>query len=137
MKTKLEKQFRRRFNLFGFDTETQYTILVFLDLLKVKDYPTYEHSLRVAMLSADIAGYCGYDMKPAFISGALHDIGKALVLPKSLKATIDFHEEDYKEVKKHVLYSCKLLHGILNFTADVVLRHHIWQTNGYPTFNEN
>ena len=114
------------------DADRQSAIRAFLELLRLKDLPTYEHSIRVGLLTKQIGSIMFLDAKALFYAGLLHDIGKALTNPKVLQKTDRFDISDYDEIKNHVPDGYRLLRGHFDFTAEVMWWHHRFQQNKYP-----
>ena len=83
----------------------QKEILVFLDVLKIRDVATYEHSIRVGLLARKIARFMHLDEKV---------------------------QSDTEEIQNHVLDGYRLLRGKFDFSAEIILWHHKFQNNGYP-----
>jgi len=94
--------------------------------------PHYEHSLRVGLLCQKIARHMRLDEKALLLAGLLHDVGKAQTNPATLGKTEGWSENDYDEIKPHVLDSYRMLRGRLDFTAEIILWHHRFQKNKYP-----
>lgn len=108
------------------------TIRSFLAVLKCRDLETYRHSLRVGIVAARIGEHVRMDPKPLLYGGLLHDIGKTLVDPGVLTKRTRFDESDYEAIRSHVMDGYRMLRGILDFTADTIVRHHSFQERGYP-----
>lgn len=104
----------------------------FLNLLKVKDVTTYTHSLLTAFLGVDVAEFISFDPKIFFYAGLLHDTGKLLIPNETLTKKKDFNEDDWREIRKHPLYSYLLLIDTHVFTAIMSLKHHTHQDDPYP-----
>ena len=107
-------------------------VRTFLGLLKLKDTATYEHSIRVGLVSRAIARCMHLDQKPAFYAGLLHDCGKAQTNPATLKKTSGWTPADTAEIMSHVVDGYRLLRGQFDFTAEIILWHHRFQPNSYP-----
>lgn len=131
MKT-LEEQMKEAFSELSISDNNKTSITSYLTILKEKDIPTYEHCIRVGLLGVKIAKHLNLDSKALFFAGALHDIGKALIEPEVLKKNNGFNEEDARKMQKHPEYSYYLLHNVHEFSAEIALRHHRYQENGYP-----
>lgn len=110
----------------------QNTIKFYLELLKEKDNYTYEHSIRVGILGARIAEYKSFDPKALFFPGIFHDIGKIFVNPDILRKKKELNDAEWIEIKNHPIHAYIILKPIHSFSAEVVLRHHRYQENGYP-----
>lgn len=93
---------------------------------------TWEHSIRVGLLCEKIASFMHLDSKALFYPGILHDIGKALTDPQTLKKVEAFQPKDYREIMNHVKDGYRLLRGYFDFTAEVMWWHHRFQPNKYP-----
>jgi len=130
----LEDKLQAKFDEFGLVNQQRDSLMLYLGIVKKRDLETWEHSVRVGLLGADIAQFTHIvEPKGLFYPGLLHDVGKSMVDPKSLKKKKDFGPEDMEEVRKHVMYGYKLLIGIHDFSAWVLLFHHYFQENGYPS----
>jgi HD-GYP domain-containing protein (c-di-GMP phosphodiesterase class II) len=129
----LKEKLEEKFDEFQLVREQRDSLELYLDTIRNKDEETWEHSIRVGIMGADIAEFTHIiEPKGLFYPGLLHDVGKTLVNPKSLKKKKDFGPKDMEELKKHVLYGYKLLRGIHDFSARVLLYHHYYQERGYP-----
>ena len=57
-----------------------------MGLVRNRDTETWEHSIRVGLIGAEVAEFTHIiEPKGLFYPGLLHDVGKALINPKSLK----------------------------------------------------
>ncbi len=130
----LENLLEAEFVELGIEEDNKASIMNYLNLLKRKDVDTYEHSVRVGLLCSRVAKHMHLDPKSLFYPGILHDSGKALVPPETVKKTqgTGFNEKDRALMNKHPEYSYALLRGIHEFSAEVALRHHEYQQNAYP-----
>jgi putative nucleotidyltransferase with HDIG domain len=106
--------------------------MTFLLPLKLKDSQTYEHCLRVGILSRMIGQSMHLDEKALLYAGLLHDLGKILTDLKTLQKTEGWTDRDTEEVKSHVVDGYRMLRGRFDFTAEVILWHHRFQAAGYP-----
>ena len=111
--------------------EAKQDILDKLDLIRSVDTSTYEHSIRVGLLSVRIAPYLNLNKKEALVAGTLHDIGKAYIDPRVLTKK-DFSDQDMQEMKKHTTLGYHILKQDHPLAAQVALRHHMFQENAYP-----
>ncbi len=94
-----------------------------LDQLKQHNEKTYEHSLRVAEYSGEIAGLEGKIKYSAYLGGLYHDIGK-LMIDKNLLDRYKITPEQYAEIKKHVRYGYDFLAAEKPFEACIAGKHH-------------
>ena len=115
--------------------EQQDAIRAILAPLKMKNAATYyhyEHSLRVAFLGRRIAAFMHLDEKALFYAGLLHDVGKMLTDDKTLGKVSGWTSADTEEMKSHPMDGYRLLKGRFDFSAEIIVRHHVFQRNGYP-----
>jgi len=128
----LEERLEGAFTELEISKENQDSVKAYLEILKLKDKETYEHSIRVGLLALRIARHTHHDPKALFFAGVLHDVGKALIPPEVLKKKEGFNNQDMETMKKHPLYSYYLLNGVHDFSAQIAIRHHKNQEKGYP-----
>jgi len=129
----LEEKLEEKFDQFELVKEQRESLRLYLGLVRNRDEETWEHSVRVGLKGAEVAEFTHViEPKGLFYPGLLHDVGKALVDPKSLKKKKDFGEKDMDELRKHVIYGYRMLRGIHDFSARVLLFHHWFQERGYP-----
>lgn len=77
-----------------------------VSLLEGIDAYTYHHSLRVAVLAEQVASYLGLPeekQEAVRIAGFIHDLGKLFVPREILLKPGRLTEEEFAEVKTHVL----------------------------------
>lgn len=120
---------------YGIKTSHRQDIERYLDLLGARDRDTKLHVIRVAVLGGRIGEELraeGIEPKPLVWAGLLHDIGKALVDPDLFKKTARFTEEDYRRMEPHVEYGWRMLRGVKDFTAHIIVRHHRYGPRPYP-----
>jgi len=110
----------------------------YLGALKNKDEPTFEHSVRVAYLSKDIAEFTHLvPQRTLWLPGLVHDIGKLLIRPEVLKKTVGFNDADRQEMRNHVESGCKMLLGVADFSALTLFYHHYFKAKeAYPSPEE-
>ena len=92
----------------------------------------YNHCIRVGILAKKIGTVTHLDERALFYAGIFHDIGKINIDSKLLGKTGIWTEEDIKKVQEHVQSSYQLLCGIFDFSAEIIQRHHQYQSNPYP-----
>ena len=112
--------------------EQRESLELLLELIKQKDQPTYEHSVRVGLLGAKAAEFLNLDPKALLYAGLLHDLGKIVIDDKILKKQGKFTDQDMKKIKKHSSYGYHLLKGIHDFSAQILLLHHRFGKKPYP-----
>ncbi|NTW14614.1 MAG: HD domain-containing protein [Candidatus Moranbacteria bacterium] len=128
----LEAIVEERYDAFDVAPHVRRTITPFLDILRQKDVETYRHSLRVGIIGSRIAEYRGMDPKSSLYGGLLHDTGKCMTDLRLLRKREAFDENDLRMIEEHVMDGYRMLRGVLDFTADVIVRHHSFQARGYP-----
>jgi polar amino acid transport system substrate-binding protein len=119
----------------GITPGNQDDIRAYLLILKNRDAATYEHSVRVGILSSKIAIYAakpGISAKMMLWAGLLHDIGKALVPPGVLTKKAAFTQDDYAAMEPHVKYGWDMLNDVHDYTAHIIVRHHRFGSKPYP-----
>jgi hypothetical protein len=133
----LEKIVSDNFKKLGIVGVKKQNLMRLLDMIKAKHDKTYEHSLRVGILSVKVIEVLGINnYKGIFYPGLLHDYGKITVPDELLQKTI-FNQEDREQMKVHVMNAYNLLKDIHPFSAWVLLWHHYYKPNDpYPTDKE-
>ncbi|MCM3744540.1 HD-GYP domain-containing protein [Sporosarcina luteola] len=99
----------------------------------------YHHSVAVGILAAAICNQMGYEKGDALqlgLAGALADCGMAKIAPSILEKTAFLTKEEYNEVKKHTLFSVKMIQDTPLLRQDMkvaILKHHErLDGSGYP-----
>jgi len=128
----LEEQVQKAMREARIKSDTKNIVYNLLSLLKDKSPATHEHSLSVGILGQKIAKHMCINDKILLLAGLLHDCGKMQTDPHTLEKIRGWTDRDYREIKKHVLDSYRLLRGNLDFTAEVILWLHKFQKQGYP-----
>ncbi|MFA6476464.1 MAG: HD domain-containing phosphohydrolase [Candidatus Paceibacterota bacterium] len=108
-----------------------------LSRLKKFNEDTYQHSLRVGLLSIDL-GY-GHNIDDLLLTDLafaayLHDIGKTEIDLDILDKKSGLTEEERAAVKQHVRQSIRILgeNGFSERSSAIVASHHESQTRSYP-----
>lgn len=112
------------------------SILAYLQVLRNRSEVAFEHSIRVGLLAeiiAFVANRPGITPRMLLWAGLLHDIGKALVPPHVLDKTHAFSDEDFIAMEPHVKYGWDLLNKVHDYTAHIIVRHHQFGPNPYPS----
>lgn len=128
----IERMVENELSAIGVPIKESCFIIGYLDLVREKDLPTYYHSIRVGLLSSKIAGHLGLDEKTLLISGLTHDVGKVLIEKDILQKKGVLTEKEMGEIKGHPVHSYELLKDKYRTCAEIVLRHHKYQSNSYP-----
>ncbi|MET3507834.1 HD-GYP domain-containing protein [Halalkalibacter oceani] len=99
----------------------------------------YHHSVYVGILSAFLGKKLRLTEERSIqvgLCGALADAGMAKLPSAILRKTGSLTEEEYEKVKKHPIYSYKMLKGVPGVTDSIlvgVLQHHErYDSSGYP-----
>lgn len=113
--------------------------LLSLCRIKDKDNYTFQHSVSVGVLMVSFCHAKGMnraDILQAGIGGMLHDIGKMKVPDEILNKPGRLTEQEFVQIKCHVVESQKILHatpGISSISAEVAAQHHERHDgSGYP-----
>jgi len=131
----LEKRLEKTFDGLNIPEEERNSLGARLKGVKERDVPTYKHSIRVGLKSVEVARFLHLEPKTLLYAGLLHDIGKGLTDPDSLKKIEGFNGKDMDELKKHPLRGYEMIRGIsdfLDYIAGVVLRSHQYGEDPYP-----
>lgn len=110
--------------------KTYQGLIVILRHFISKDKYTENHCYRVSIYAAKIASYLGLseeEIEDIRSAGLLHDIGKLDVSRELLYKAAKLSESEYKEIKKHVSNSEKILEpvkGPLGRIIPIILAHH-------------
>ncbi len=120
----------------GISPEIGERALKHLEPLKTVHMPTYNHSLRVGELCLNASKVAGLDPAVMYLSGLLHDVGKAKIDPRILGKEGKLTAEEMAEMEKHPILSYEMLvddfHDFSEDIADIALLHHVMQKNSYP-----
>lgn len=99
----------------------------------------YHHSIAVGMLATYVAQLIGYKKGESFqvgLAGILSDSGMSKIDPDIRLKTGRLHERDMQEIKRHPMYSFRLIEHAPTLTQAVkmsVLQHHErLDGSGYP-----
>ncbi|KYK26713.1 hypothetical protein AYK26_07180 [Euryarchaeota archaeon SM23-78] len=117
-------------------------IKTFIEPLKLKDIDTYLHSLRVAILSVEIAKGLSKDLgitdlRPAAYGGYAHDVGKLAIPDETLKKKEDYTKQDMEKMKPHTIHSFNMIHGTFLLSSYLALEHHSDKAHDpYPSERE-
>ena len=131
----LESQLGKELANLDVSESDQKYIRYYLDLIKQKDTPTSEHSMRLAILGPKVARCLGptMDQRAMLFTGGLHDIGKIEIEDDVLKKTKGFSAEDMEKMVAHPISSYLILEKVDLCSAEMALRHHHNQEDGYPS----
>lgn len=113
--------------------------LLCLSQIREKDQYLLEHSINVGIIMGVFTRYLGYqrDELHQLVTGAiLHDIGKIRVPNHVLNKTGKLTDEEWVEMRSHVLYGEEVLtksKGISDVALSICAQHHEkLNGNGYP-----
>ena len=107
---------------------------------EMKDYETYEHTRRVALVSRKIAENLGVDseaVKRLELAAPLHDLGKLFISADILWKPAKLSSEEWAIMKTHTTRGWRLLRNakssVLKLAATIAFTHHErWDGSGYP-----
>ncbi len=111
--------------------------LPMLEELKVKNFDTLEHSLRVSCFALGIGREMGLNettMTQLGWGGLLHDVGKLSVAQQILTKAERLDAEEFGEMKRHTIMGYELLNSgeYPNEIREIALFHHErFDGNGY------
>lgn len=113
-------------------------VLSCISEIKDADEYTYTHCVNVSLLSVVIGKWMKLDAKKLndlVYAGLLHDIGKTKVDLEILNKPGKLTQDEYEEMKKHVLYGYRILENFPGISKEIiagVLMHHERENgNGY------
>lgn len=109
-----------------------------LERLENFDHYTLQHSLRAEAFAWNLATELEFeeeDRRTFCLAALLHDVGK-LRLAIALINKYPFKKEDIEKIKPHVAASFRELYTICPDAAEIVLRHHSFQKDSYPSDEE-
>lgn len=114
-------------------------VLMRLNQLKRSDDYTFDHSLRVSILAANVAKWLGYSysqIEEVAEAGLLFDIGKMKIPQYILKKEGSLTDEEFVIMKKHTQLGYSVLlrtKGISSSVKYAALQHHErMDGSGYP-----
>ncbi len=113
---------------------TRNTVYSILDGLKHYDFETYLHSMRAGLHGAYIAQHFRSRSQTPLVACLTHDAGKLGVPLDVLQRKGKYTSEDRAAMNQHPEITYNLLSGAMEFTAQVGLFHHQFQSNPYPIF---
>ncbi|MBT5022095.1 HD domain-containing protein [Candidatus Woesearchaeota archaeon] len=128
----LDQRLNEAYTALSISDEQRFRLETYSNLVKIKDIPSYYHSVRCALHGIKIAELLYLDPKAMFYAGLLHDVGKSLVDSETLKKTEGFDSKDMVKMKLHVKRGYEMLKDTHPFSAEIIARHHIYSRAGYP-----
>jgi response regulator RpfG family c-di-GMP phosphodiesterase len=93
---------------------------------------TWEHSVRVALLSMQVAAFMHINPRAGFYPALFHDSGKIKTPIRVLGKTDVWTASDYRVIARHVMDGFRILADRFPFSAAVILHHHRYQPRPYP-----
>jgi len=130
-----EEKLAELFKRLDVDSVKKNAIESFLAPLRDKG-PVYrfhfDHTLRVTFLCVEVAKFMHLSEKTMLYAGLLHDIGKVQVPVETLGKTSGWTEKDTQNIRPHVMDGYRMIRGMFDFSAEIILRHHRFQSKGYP-----
>jgi response regulator RpfG family c-di-GMP phosphodiesterase len=132
----LLEQWHRKADEINVFQREKIIMLGVLDELRNYDYSTFEHSIRVGLLSADIAHIVPLPPKAVFCPGTAHDIGKTCAPEELLRKTEEWTTEDRKALASHPMDGHKIMKDYgMAVTAEIVKLHHAHQEEDFSIDN--
>lgn len=128
----LEDRLDGAFGQLQVSKEQQEKILKYLGLLDLKHKETYRHSIRVGLAAKGIAEHQHLDAKALLYAGLMHDVGKSMIPLSTLGKTEGWTSKDTETMDGHVMKGYELLRDTFDFSAEVILLHHRFQSRQYP-----
>jgi putative nucleotidyltransferase with HDIG domain len=124
--------------------QTYHGVLVILQQFIAKDKYTQNHSYRVSIYAAAIAGEIGLNserIEDVRAAALLHDVGKLDISRDILYKAARLTEQEFKEIQRHVETGIQILEpvgGSLRRVLPIILSHHDkFDGSGYhPTKGE-
>ncbi|ADH87059.1 HD-GYP domain-containing protein [Desulfurivibrio alkaliphilus] len=125
----------------GLDTSISHNkdALLLLMRLRNTDEYTFEHSVNVGVLLLAFCHSLGFDRETTRtigLGGLLHDVGKMAVPPHILNKPGKLSEEEFRQIKEHVLKARRILAATAAISlpvAKIALEHHErFDGTGYP-----
>ncbi|MFA5926541.1 MAG: HD domain-containing protein, partial [Parcubacteria group bacterium] len=110
-----------------------------LDQLYNFDHFTFQHSLRAEAFAwslAEALNLSDEDRRIFCLAALLHDLGKITIDKKILNDPNFDPQKDLKKVKPHVISSFRKIYEICPDAAEIVLQHHRFQNDFYPSDEE-
>jgi putative nucleotidyltransferase with HDIG domain len=124
--------------------ETTNNATLFLLNLRGHDEYTYTHCINVALYATIFGKHLDLSRDNLLLlglSGLYHDIGKIKISEKILKKPTKLTDAEFREIKKHPVYSCEILaesEQISNGVTRAILEHHERHDgHGYPNGLKN
>ncbi len=112
---------------------------IWLARLKQQDKYTYQHSLGASIWAVALGRQLGLprsDLRSLAIGGLLFDVGKLRVDPELLRTDRTLTPDEFREVRKHVVYGVEMIGetGLMNTDVIDMITHHHERHNGsgYP-----
>jgi len=112
--------------------------LLSMDLIRHRDRYTFEHCVSVAALLIAFGREMGLTedvLHKLGVGGMLHDLGKAKVPDLILNKPGKLTDQEYEQIKQHVVYACEMVDelGLDPLSVQVIREHHErWDGGGYP-----
>ncbi|WP_339252646.1 HD-GYP domain-containing protein [Sporosarcina sp. FSL W8-0480] len=117
----------------------QKTMLTMINDFSTPEEYLYHHPIAMGILSAAIGQKMGYekgDIIQLGLAGTLADCGMAKIAPSIIEKTASLSQEEFNEVKKHTLFSVKMIQTSPLIRQDMklaILQHHErLDGSGYP-----
>lgn len=114
-------------------------ILAFAEISEAKSGQTGRHVKRVSEYCRVLAADMGYDEEEVElirIASMMHDVGKLLINPEIVEKPDKLTDQEFTEMKKHVIIGENLLHKapgkLMEYARIIAYEHHEkWDGTGY------
>lgn len=104
------------------------TVHVLLDILRLSNTETYEHSYHVAVFVEEMLHETGYndsEKEEILIGCLLHDIGKAFIPLNLMQLPQSLSEEQHNIIKVHTSVSYEIVKNVFSeIVQNICLLHH-------------
>lgn len=114
------------------------TLICLSKLSRYDDY-TYAHCINVSAIAVVFGEFLGLEREELShlgIAGMMHDLGKTVVPSRIINKRARLNEDEFKEIKKHPEYGCRILERQGNVPRDIIEavrdHHEKYNGSGYP-----
>jgi HD-GYP domain-containing protein (c-di-GMP phosphodiesterase class II) len=125
--------------LVGYEERTtKEMITAFIKLLDIHEHYTNGHSAKVASLAEKIAiemQLSFEEIKAAYWSGMVHDVGKLMIPTEILNKEGPLKDEEYDLIKQHPIWGFEALFNVQSLheiALNILYHHERWDGKGYP-----
>ncbi len=134
-----QKEVQDLLNPFIEEVKREENIAKLLSRLQCKDEYTFQHTVKIGILSMVLGGWLGLsedELRKIAIAGTLHDIGKSKIALDILNKPGPLTKIEFAVMKMHTVYGYDILNNSDNYDESImlaVLQHHErMDGQGYP-----